>query len=506
MLFPTIEFAAFFAVVLLFNWLLMPHRTAWKWFILAASYAFYAYADPWLTVVLAAVTVANQLGATMVTRSTTASRRRAWLIATVTADLALLGWFKYFDFFVTQVNDALGRFGLDAPLPVLAIVLPIGISFYTFQGISYVVDVSRGHFALAKPLDFAVFQAFFPHLVAGPIVRAREFIPQLARPRDPRAVPLTPALFLIAGGLFKKIVIADYLATSIVDPVFAVPSQHTSVEVVVAFVAYSVQIYADFSAYTDIAIGLALLLGFRFPQNFDRPYASASLQDFWRRWHMSLSRWLRDYLYVPLGGNRRGPVRTYVNLMLTMLLGGLWHGASWTFVIWGGLHGAGLGVERWWNRHRQTRAAAHHEVVGAPSLPPGLGVAEAAFRERTEAEAVVERPVSGGVGRPLAIAATFTFVTVAWVFFRAPNLTVVTELFAQLLDFGPAPLVTLPVVLAVLVGLSTQAVPQRVWAAVESRFSGLPWWAQGLVFGAFVVLIDALVPQQGVAPFLYFRF
>ena len=506
MLFPTIEFAAFFSIVLLFNWLLMPHRTVWKWYILAASYVFYGYADPWLTILLAVVTVVNQLGATMVTRASSATSRRWWLIGTIAADLALLGWFKYFDFFVIQINTALARFALDAPLPVLSIVLPIGISFYTFQGISYVIDVSRGHYAVAKPLDFAVFQAFFPHLVAGPIVRAREFIPQLSRARDPRAVPLTPALFLIAGGLFKKIVIADYLATSIVDPVFDVPGQHTSLEVVVAFVAYSVQIYADFSAYTDIAIGLALLLGFRFPQNFDRPYAAASLQDFWRRWHMSLSRWLRDYLYVPLGGNRRGPRRTYVNLMLTMLLGGLWHGASWTFVIWGGLHGAGLSVERWWNRRRQRRAADRDEVVGASSPPPGLDVSDAAYRERTEAAAVVERPVTGGLSRPVVVAATFGFVTFAWVFFRSPNLAIVRELFTQLFDFGPAPLVTVPVLVAVAIGLGTQVVPQRVWAVIEGRFSTVPWWAQGLAFGFFVVVIDALVPQQGVAPFLYFRF
>ncbi|MFZ0325443.1 MAG: MBOAT family O-acyltransferase [Actinomycetes bacterium] len=506
MLFPTIEFAAFFAVVLLLNWLLMPRRTAWKWFILGASYFFYAYADPWLTILLMVVTVVNQGGATLLVRASTAQTRRRWLIATVAADLALLGWFKYFDFFVVQVNEALARFGMDAPLPVLAIVLPIGISFYTFQGISYVIDISRGDVELAHPLDFAVFQAFFPHLVAGPIVRAREFIPQLARARNPRAVPLTPALFLIAGGLFKKIVIADYLATSIVDPVFDVPGQHSSAEVITAFVAYSVQIYADFSAYTDIAIGLALLLGFRFPQNFDRPYAAASLQSFWRRWHMSLSRWLRDYLYVPLGGNRRGSARTYLNLMLTMLLGGLWHGASWTFVIWGGLHGAGLAVERWWNRRRQRLAAGHDEIVGPSNPPPGLAVGAEAFRELTEKQAVVERPVSGGLARPVAVLATFSFVTFAWVFFRSPSLAVVAELLRQLFVLGPAPLVTLPVLAAIAVGLGSQAIPQRGWALVERTASALPWWAQGLAFGCFVVLIDAVVPQQGVAPFLYFRF
>jgi len=506
LLFPTIEFAAFFVVVLAVNWLLLPHRTVWKWFILAASYFFYGYADPWLTLLLATVTVVNQVGAVQVGKATTSRARRAWLVAAVSIDLGLLGWFKYFNFFAHQIDEALGKVHLGAPLPLLMIVLPIGISFYTFQGIAYVVDTYRGDFAPVGFLDFAVFQSFFPHLVAGPIVRPREFIPQLDMRHDPRAVPMTPALFLIAGGLFKKIVLADYIGTQLVDPVWGTPDLHSGPEVVAAFIGYSVQIYCDFSAYTDIAIGLALLLGFRFPQNFDRPYAAPSLQEFWRRWHMSLSRWLRDYLYVALGGNRRGPVRTYVNLFATMLLGGLWHGASLTFVVWGGLHGSGLAVERWVNQLRQRKAPARHETIEVAAAPVGLDPAQEAYRERTEPTAMVERPVSGGLPKALRVVLTFAFVTFAWVFFRSPTFSVALQLLSRIGDFGPAPLVTVPVATAMVVGLSTQFIPARWWGEIEIRVSHLPWWAQALLFAVVLVLIDAILPEQGVAPFLYFRF
>ena len=224
---------------------------------------------------------------------------------------------------------------------------------------------------------FAVFQAFFPHLVAGPIVRASELLPQLETPRDPRRVDTTRAYFLIVSGLFLKVVIANHLATHIVDDVFAAPNDHSSLEVLVAVYGYAVQIFADFCGYTNIAIGIALLLGFEFPQNFDGPYTAVSLQDFWRRWHMTLSRWLRDYLYIPLGGSREGPFLTYRNLMLTMLLGGLWHGAAWTFVVWGGIHGAGLCVERaiGWRPHARAqqlvRSPAHvpHRLPRVDLLP-----------------------------------------------------------------------------------------------------------------------------------------
>ncbi len=370
MIFPTVEFAVFFAVVLPLSWLLMPHATAWKLFILAASYFFYAYADVRFVLLLLLSTAVNQTAAKLLARW----RDGRILGVALVIDLGLLGWFKYYGFFALQLDHTLADVGLKTPLPLLQITLPVGISFFTFQAMSYVIDVYRGRIEPTSTIDFAVYESFFPHLVAGPIVRASEFLPQLSSPRDPRKVPVTAAVFLIVGGLVKKVVIADLLATRLVDPVWATPGQHSSAEVLAAVYGYAVQIYCDFSAYSEMAIGLALLLGFRFPDNFDRPYSAVSLQDFWRRWHMTLSRWLRDYLYVPLGGSRRGRRRTYLNLMITMVLGGLWHGAAWTFVLWGSMHGAGLAAERRWEERRgsgpiRTNTAPGPAAVGRMPSP-----------------------------------------------------------------------------------------------------------------------------------------
>ncbi len=469
-IFPTIQFAAFFVVVLTASWLLMPHPSRWKPFMVAASYVFYGYADWRFVLLLAASTVINQAAATVIDRSTDAGVRKVALVSAVSLDLGLLGVFKYLDFLIDSVDRVLRSVGLGAPLPLLQVALPVGISFFTFQAISYVVDVYQGDAERASSIDVAVYLAFFPHLVAGPIVRAREFIPQLARPRDPRAIPAGLALFLIAGGLVKKIVIADLLATRIVDPVFGSPEAHSALEVLVAVYGYAVQIYCDFSGYTDMAIGLALLLGFRFPQNFDRPYAATSLAEFWRRWHMTLSRWLRDYLYIPLGGNRGGTRRTYRNLMITMVLGGLWHGAAWTFVVWGAIHGGGLAAERWW-RERDGEAAA------PPALP-----------------------------RVLAWVVTFHVVCLAWVFFRSPDLGVAFAVLGRLTHLGAAPLVTPTVLLAIAAGMGVQLVRPGFSLRAQEHLAALPVWAQGVTLGALIVVVNAAVGHQGVAPFLYFRF
>ena len=241
-------------------------------------------------------------------------------------DLLTLGVFKYYGFFVEEATAALDGVGLGAPFPVLAIALPIGISFITFHAISYVVDVGRKQLEPPSLVDLAIYISFFPHLVAGPIVRASEFLPQLREPRDPKKVAVGAATILIVLGLFKKVVVADTLAREVVDPVFAVPEAFASADVLLALYAYAVQVYCDFSGYTDMAIGIALLMGLTFPQNFDRPFGSRSLGEFWRRWHMTLSRFLRDYVYVPLGGARKGPARAALNLWLTMVICGIWHG------------------------------------------------------------------------------------------------------------------------------------------------------------------------------------
>src|SRR5215471_6032469 len=345
MLFPTIQFAIFFTIVLPLSWALMSRPRLWKPFIVVASYVFYGAASWKFCLLLAGITIGNQIAAKAIAASSTETRKKAITALAVTLDLGTLAVFKYYGFFVQDFADALREIHLGTPLPLLTVALPVGVSFFTFQAISYVVDVKRELVEPGSTIDVAIYLSFFPHLVAGPIVRAREFLPQLASPRDPDHVAVSSGLSLIALGLIKKVMIADFLARAVVDPVFAVPQAYSGPDAILGAYAYATQIYCDFSGYTDIAIGLALLMGFVFPQNFNAPYRSTGFRDFWRRWHMTLSRFLRDYLYIPLGGNRKGRVRTYINLMLTMALGGLWHGAAWNFVAWGAYQGTGLSAE-----------------------------------------------------------------------------------------------------------------------------------------------------------------
>jgi alginate O-acetyltransferase complex protein AlgI len=471
-LFPTTTFAIFFMIVLPLSWLTMPRPHHWRPFIIAASYVFYSWWDWRFVFLLAGSTLLNHVLAARIHRARVAAQRRALLIVAVGANLGLLGYFKYYDFFVSSTQNLLSVVGADLPLDVRSVVLPVGISFYTFMGISYVVDTYRGDFEPVSLGKFAAYLSFFPHLVAGPIVRPHELIPQLESPRDPRRVDTSRAFYLIATGLFKKVVIANYLAGSIVDEVFGAPEQHSSLEILIAVYAYAVQIYADFSGYTDIAIGIALLLGFRFPQNFDSPYAAVSLQDFWRRWHMTLSRWLRDYVYIPLGGNRGGALLTYRNILLTMLLGGLWHGAGWTFVVWGAIHGVGLVTERWYrSRH-------------------GSGEGRDSALTRTWKRLL-----------------TFNVVCLAWIFFRSDSFDTAEEMIRGLFTgWGePSPLVTSGVLLAIAVGIGSQYLPARIPQLVMARFSRLPVLGQAAVLALALMVTHAMGPE-GVAPFIYFRF
>jgi D-alanyl-lipoteichoic acid acyltransferase DltB (MBOAT superfamily) len=472
LLFPTATFTIFFLIVLPLSWLLMPRGERWRPFMIAASYVFYSAWDWRFVFLLGASTLWNQLFALAIHRRSDAGARKRLLAAGVAGNVALLGYFKYYDFFVTSTNNLVAVAGVDVPLEARSIVLPVGISFFTFMGISYVVDVYRREFEPTGLGKFAAYLSFFPHLVAGPIVRPGELIPQLDSPRDPRYLDTSRAFFLIGTGLFMKVVIANYLAASIVDDVFGAPGQHSSLEVLVGIYAYAVQIYADFFGYTNMAIGLALLLGFRFPQNFDAPYSATSIQDFWRRWHMTLSRWLRDYTYIPLGGNRGTRLFTYRNLMLTMLIGGLWHGAGWTFVAWGAIHGSALVAERWW--------------TGRPGR--------------------VERPAPGW-RRALQRFVTFQVVCFAWIFFRADSFADAWDVIVRLFTaWGePSPLVTSGVLAAIAVGIGSQYLPRRLPLALMARFSRLPVPAQAAFLSLALLVTHSLGPE-GVAPFIYFQF
>ncbi len=472
MLFPTLTFAVFFVIVYPIYWFLRERGSGWKIFILAASYLFYGAWDWRFVFLIILSTVVNQEFALRLGRSAE-RHKRALLIGAIVFNLGILGLFKYYGFFIESLNALLRTLGVGGRLPLLEIIVPVGVSFFTFQAITYVVDIYRGQLARSSVLDFAIYLAFFPHLVAGPIVRAGEFLPQLKAPQVPTQRQASGAAFLILGGLFKKVVIASNLGSAIVDPVFAAPSQHSAPEILLAIYAYAIQIYADFSGYTDMAIGIALLFGFTFPQNFDRPYAAASLQEFWRRWHMTLSRWLRDYLYIALGGNRRGRLLTYRNLVLTMVLGGLWHGAATTFIAWGLFHGVGLAIERWWGERR------------AASTEPGLSFAGQIWVQRF---------------------LIFHLVCIAWVLFRASSFDrALTIYWRALTAWEPGPLASSNLALVIGGMLALQFIPPNVGRSLEEAFAELPLVAQGALIGIIMAIIFALGPR-GVAPFIYYQF
>jgi alginate O-acetyltransferase complex protein AlgI len=463
MLFPSVQFGIFFPIVFGLSWLLMSRPLLWKPFIVIASYVFYASASATFCLLLAGVTLWNDGAARLIFRSPDASRK-AWICRiAVAGDLLLLGVFKYYTFFASSLAGSLNSIGLGMPLPLLTIALPVGISFFTFQAISYTVDVKRGLIEPARLIDTTIYLSFFPHLVAGPIVRAREFLPQLTKPRDPEHVAVSSGLMLIGMGLVKKVVIADYLGRTVVDPVFGVPQAHHTPDVLLAAYAYTAQIYCDFSGYTDIAIGLALLMGFIFPQNFNSPYRSTGFRDFWRRWHMTLSRFLRDFLYIPLGGSRGSKFATYRNLMITMVLGGLWHGAAWTFVLWGAYQGAGLLLE--------------HMFGGRIKLP--------------------------GFVRWFC---TFHLVVLGWVLFRAQSLSLTWSFLKQLGSPGSATLFSVPVIAAIVVAIGPQLLPPRPVLALQEWLGGIRPAVLGPALAVLILFVAATVPSQGVPPFIYFRF
>jgi len=366
-------------------------------FVTAFSYYFYYKSSGFYFCLLAVVTLSDYLIARSIAR-----HRSRWLVAlSLFIDLGLLGYFKYTNFFAGMWAQMIG-----ANFQPWDIFLPVGISFFTFQSMSYVIDVYRGDLKpLPSLLDYAFYVSFFPQLVAGPIVRARDFAPQIRKPITVTSEMFARGCYFIAIGLFKKAVISDYISLNFVDRIFDNPSLYSGVENLLGVYGYALQIYCDFSGYSDMAIGIALLLGFTFPQNFNSPYQSVSITDFWRRWHISLSTWIRDYIYISLGGNRKGKVRQYVNLIITMLLGGLWHGASLNFIAWGGMHGIALAIHKWTREH-----IFHHDKH---------------YR-------------SSGIRWFMAVVLTFHFVAFCWIFFRNHTFVDSWTMISQILcDFHP---------------------------------------------------------------------
>ncbi len=468
MLFNTTTFAIFLVVAFGAHWRARPrYRNA---VLLVASYFFYGWWD-WRFLGLLALSTATDYTIGLRLAGAGAPRRRTrLLVMSAAVNLGILAAFKYHGFFLESFGALSESLGLGRPGPGLELVLPVGISFYTFQTLSYTIDVYRGRVAPTRNLiDFATYVAYFPQLVAGPIERARALLPQVSR--RTRAFPsptrLRSALLLILQGLFKKVVIADGVAR-VADAAFSAPGEQSWLGALVGITAFGIQIYGDFSGYTDIARGVSRLFGIELVVNFRQPYLSRNITEFWRRWHISLSNWLRDYLYIPLGGNRGGRARTYRNLMITMLLGGLWHGAAWTFVAWGGLHGLYLVA------HRLRSAGA------VPDTEPGLG----------------DLP---------RILVTWLWVHLAWVFFRAETFTDAFDLLEALVTArsGSLPYSGLAVVLilgAAMLAVDLGARRPGLRAAVASRPA-----ASGAAL-AIVVVAVLLFSGGQPAPFIYFQF
>lgn len=463
MLFASLDFLLFFLPVLFAYWALASRPRA-RWLLLCAASGFFYCASakpvagqlstPWYYVSLLALSIVVDYSAALVIAgASNALVRRAALACSLGVNLGLLAYFKYTGFLFEVAEDIARWTGVQAALPVFRTLLPIGISFYTFQTLSYTIDVWRGRLAPERNLlRFAVFVSFFPQLVAGPIVRAAEFLPQLRQRLRVDAEDVNFAAFRIGKGLFKKVVLGDFIAAYFTDLVFAAPSDYSSLENLLALYAFTLQIYADFSGYTDIALGVARLLGFRLPENFDRPYQARDVGEFWRRWHITLSTWLRDYVFFPLGGSLGSQGRTYVNLWLTMFLVGMWHGASWNFVLYSNLQAAAMV----YSRYVRLRAQRHGQVAGfgvvlVASLAGLLVFIVGAFALRLpEASAaglalgcsllMLVNSLLPPAGRSawwtiVHVALMFHFTTLSRVFFRADTLEIARQMVGKLVHW-----------------------------------------------------------------------
>jgi alginate O-acetyltransferase complex protein AlgI len=488
-IFTTTAFWLFFLFVLAGYSLIYRKLFLRHFYLLLVSIFFYYKSGGLFLFLLVLVTIVDFTCGLLIFRSGKKYAKRIFLIVSLLSNLGILAYFKYAGFFIDTVNDLLGtsyqvhdflatlsNIHLGTSFDVSSIILPVGISFFTFQSLSYTIDVYRGKLEPVRNIfDFGFYVSFFPQLVAGPIVRASEFIPQLYRNYSLSKREFSHALFLVSKGLIKKIIISDFIAINFVDRVFNMPSLYSGFENLMAVYGYGLQIYCDFSGYTDIAIGVALILGFRLPVNFNSPYKANSISNFWKRWHISLSRWLKDYLYIPLGGNRKGSFRTGINLMITMLLGGLWHGAALRFVIWGGLHGLGLVINKIWNSLFGNR-----------------------YRQ-------------GKLRRAAAVFITFNFVSFCWIFFRAQDTDTVRLMLNQIFDnFSPGSYMdVLPayasVFLLMAVGYIIHFLPDRIKESYRGLFIRIPVALQ-IVIIMFVAILLFRMRTTDIIPFIYFRF
>ena len=465
-------FVYFFFLLTLLYYLFRERYTARTTILsLFSLYFFYKASGSFVLLVIISAII-DFLLSNLIFRQQNLVVKRFLLSLSIVINLGLLFYFKYTNFFIQICNDS-----LNAGFNPLNIILPVGISFYTFENLSYTVDVFQGKIEPEKKfLNYLLFLSFFPKLVMGPIVRASDFIPQLKKPYVVTDRDFADGFYLIITGLFKKVIISDYITANFVNYIFDTPSLHTGVECLLAVYGYAVVIYCDFSGYSDVAIGIAKWLGITIPANFNSPYKSTSITDFWRRWHISLSSWLRDYLYIPLGGNRHGTLRTYTNLFITMLLGGLWHGASWNFIVWGGLHGGALAVHKVWSHIKKENLEQEREWA-----------------------------------KILSIIFTFHVVCFGWIFFRSSNFNLAFQMIQQIaFDFsfdGSIPFMENygPVVMMIAFGFILHFLPVRVIDFTKTQVEKMPLAGSVLVFLAFLAIYAYFKTSEPIMP-IYLQF
>jgi alginate O-acetyltransferase complex protein AlgI len=471
MLFNSGQFLALFAVfitIYAFIYNIKIVRTA---YVLLFSFLFYYKASGWYLLILLLSILIDYFVAFLIYNGKSKAIKTFWLIVSVSANVGLLCYFKYTNFFIENVNAITG-----SKYSFLNIFLPIGISFYTFQTLSYIIDVYKGIIKPTKSLaDYAFYMSFFPHLVAGPIVRARDFLPQIKEKITLDRQDIGEGFYLIIKGLIKKAIIADYIA-QYADLVYSNPGGYSGFENLIAIYAYALQIYCDFSGYSDMAIGIAKLMGFQLGENFNAPYISTSTTEFWRRWHISLSGWLRDYIYIPLGGNRKGEFNQYLFLFITMLIGGFWHGPSWKFVIWGAAHGAGLAIHKLWMKYMKGKT----------------------FRDTL-------------AWRAFSWLMTFHFVAFLWIFFRASTFSSAIESIQSIftrMDWGYfAPFVKARGLFCILLvlGYVIQFIPENLKLKLRKYTGSTPMLAKALIL-LFVIQLILQIQLENVQPFIYFQF
>jgi len=474
-LFNSLDYILFLGIAVAGFWLLARHAQLRIVFVFVASCLFYMAWHPAYIVLILGSTLVDYIVGLRIHATNEPKARKRWLILSLVSNLGLLGLFKYFNFASQATADVLGLFfGIEIPNPpFLDVLLPVGISFYTFQTLSYTIDIYRRKLEPTRNFfQFAFFVTYFPQLVAGPIVRASQLLPQLQRKITLRDEQVTQGLFLIATGMVKKVVIADYLSVNLVDRVFDQPELYSAAEVVIALYGFTMQIYCDFSGYTDVARGSAKLMGLELPENFDRPYQSTSPAEFWRRWHMTLSTWLRDYLYFPLGGSRVGPVRAYWNLWLTMFLIGIWHGASWTFVFYAILQSMAMVIHRFFYR----RSGRTRDTIDTWQLH--------AFK----------------------VFWALQFVVFSRILFRATSLQNAADVTVRL---GSGTLsvaqISLGVWAMLIFTFAAHYTPKRWFESIELGFKSMPAPAQGVALAALGFILSVVATSE-VVPYIYFQF